>query len=403
MVPVLLLAAYLTLWPVPVEPVAWQAPTAPGYHGAHAVNNKLAGLRHIDLYGDADPESIVQGPDGLLYASVDSPAHGGRIVRFAADGSGAPQLYATTGGRPLGLAFDADGTLIVADAFKGLVAIRDGQPVVLAPAHFANAVAVAASGKIYFTDSSARFTPAASGTTLEAAMLDALEQSATGRVLAFDPATAKVRVVATGLSFANGLVLASDERTLLVAESARYRVWQIAVDADAVDVGAPAGQWQAAVATDSPPAMRAAASLPARTATGQPQARVVLDNLPGYPDNLTRGADGRIWLGLGGQRNELDAIAQRPFLRRMVLRVPRALWQTPPPYGHVMAFTEDGAIVADLQDPSGKSPLTTGATEAGGRLYIHSIGGNRLGWLPLPVTSVTSVTSATLQPATTLR
>lgn len=373
MVPVLLLTAYLTLWPVPVEPVAWQAPTAPGYRGAHAVNDQLANLRHIDLGADADPEYVVQGPDGLLYASVAGPesgaTHSGRIVRFTADG-GAPQLYATTGGRPLGLAFDAHGTLIVADAFKGLLAIRNGQPVPLAPAHFANAVAIAASGKIYYTDSSARFTPAEWGTTLEAAMLDALEQSATGRVLEFDPATAKVRVVATGLSFANGLVLGADERTLLVSESARYRVWQIAVAAEAIDVN---------------------------QGTDNPQTRVVLDNLPGYPDNLARGADGRIWLGLAGQRNELDAMAQRPFLRRMVLRVPRALWKTPAPYGHIMAFTEDGAIVADLQDPGGKSPLTTGATEAGGRLYIHSIGGHQLGWLPLPTIP------AKLQPATTLR
>ena len=27
------LAAYLLLWPVPVQPVAWQAPQAPGYVG----------------------------------------------------------------------------------------------------------------------------------------------------------------------------------------------------------------------------------------------------------------------------------------------------------------------------------------------------------------------------------
>jgi hypothetical protein len=32
------LATYLALWPVPIRPVAWQAPAAPGYAGAHAVN-----------------------------------------------------------------------------------------------------------------------------------------------------------------------------------------------------------------------------------------------------------------------------------------------------------------------------------------------------------------------------
>ena len=32
-----LLAAYLTLWPVPINPVSWNAPTAPGYIGKPTV------------------------------------------------------------------------------------------------------------------------------------------------------------------------------------------------------------------------------------------------------------------------------------------------------------------------------------------------------------------------------
>ena len=45
------LVAYLALWPVPIEPLSWKAPAAPGYVGPHAVNQKLAGLRMIDLGG----------------------------------------------------------------------------------------------------------------------------------------------------------------------------------------------------------------------------------------------------------------------------------------------------------------------------------------------------------------
>ncbi|MBL8351800.1 MAG: hypothetical protein JNL87_15990 [Burkholderiaceae bacterium] len=43
----LALAACLSLWPVPVQPVAWQASAAPGYAGPHAVNTGLAGLTLI--------------------------------------------------------------------------------------------------------------------------------------------------------------------------------------------------------------------------------------------------------------------------------------------------------------------------------------------------------------------
>ena len=120
------------------------------------------------------------------------------------------------------------------------------------------------------------------------------------------------------------------------------------------------------------------------------QAQVLLDNLPGYPDNLMRGLDGRIWLGLGGQRNDLDTMAERPFMRRLVLRIPRLLWKLPPSDGHVIAFTEDGKVMADLQDPTGNSPVTTGLTETADRLYIHNVDGTSLGWLA-PLDTLTSV------------
>ena len=48
---------------------------------------------------------------------------------------------------------------------------------------------------------------------------------------------------------------------------------------------------------------------------GSPQAKVLLDNLPGYPDNLMRGRNGRIWVGLFKPRNPAaDSLAGKPFL-----------------------------------------------------------------------------------------
>ena len=35
-------AAYLLLWPVPVDPVAWDAPEAPELTGPYAANDELA-------------------------------------------------------------------------------------------------------------------------------------------------------------------------------------------------------------------------------------------------------------------------------------------------------------------------------------------------------------------------
>lgn len=351
------LVAYLLLWPVPVAPVGWQAPVAPGYVGPHAPNTRLHDLRTIDIGAEVGPEHIVLGPDGKLYAAVVS----GNILRMAPDGSGR-EVFASTGGRVLGFDFDAQGRLIAADAIKGLLAIgADRQVTVLAdhaapgdPIRYADAVVVAPDGTLYFTDASTRFGPAQWGGTFEASILDIMEQSATGRVLAHDPRIGATRVVARGLCFANGIALASDGHTLFVAETGRFRIWRIDGRATDLDVR-----------------------------TGSPQARVLLENLPGYPDNLMRGREGRIWVGLVKPRNpKAEALGTKPFLTKVVLRLPRALWPVPVSRGHVFAMDERGHIVDDLQDPGGAYPETTAALETPDRLYVMSLHATSIGWLP---------------------
>src|SRR5438067_5911579 len=94
----LALAAYLILWPIPIEPVAWHAPPAPGYTGAHAPNTRLVDVRRIALNGEAGPEHVAIGPDGQLYTGLAS----GRILRMRPDGS-SPAVFCDTRGRPLGM------------------------------------------------------------------------------------------------------------------------------------------------------------------------------------------------------------------------------------------------------------------------------------------------------------
>ena len=115
-------AAYLCLWPVPADPVSWQAPMPPGYTGAHAANTRLAGLRMIDLGSEAGPEHIAIGPDGKVYAAVES----GNLLRMDPDG-GKQEVFANTGGRVLGFDFDAQGRLIAADAYQGLAGRHSGR------------------------------------------------------------------------------------------------------------------------------------------------------------------------------------------------------------------------------------------------------------------------------------
>jgi sugar lactone lactonase YvrE len=351
---------YLLAWPVPIRPVVWNPSAAPGYVGPHAPNTKLAQLQMIDLKGEVGPEHIVLGKDGKLYTTVLS----GNILRMAPDGRD-QQVFANTGGRVLGFDFDAAGNLIAADAMKGLLSIApDGKVTLLTdkagdtPILYANSVVVARSGKIYFSDASMRFAPREWGGTFEASVLDILEQASTGRVLEYDPASKLTRVVAQGLSFANGVALSADERTLFVNETGQYRIWKVSVAANHLKLA---------------PLVK----------TGSAEASVLFDNLPGYPDNLMRGLDGRIWVGLVKPRNpKVDQLAPKPWMRSLTLRLPRALWPIPKAYGHVFAFNEAGQVVADLQDPSGAYPETTSVLETRDRLYMQSLHAHGLGWLP---------------------
>ncbi|MFH1671825.1 MAG: SMP-30/gluconolactonase/LRE family protein [Pseudomonadota bacterium] len=352
----LLLAAYLTLWPVPIRPVSWNAPMPPGYTGPHAVNTKLANLKIISLGTEEGPEHIAIGKDGKLYTTVAS----GNILRMNLDGS-AQEVYVNTGGRVLGFDFDSAGNLIAADAVKGLLSISPERKITVLtdkvngePILYADAVVVAKSGKMYLSDASTRFAPKDWGGTFEASVLDIIEQASTGRILEYDPANKTTRVVAKGFSFANGVALSQDEQTLFVNETGKYRVWKISAAAKDLDISTP-----------------------------NDQAQVLFDNLPGYPDNLMRGLDGKIWLGFAKPRNPtIDKLAAKPFMRKLTLRLPRAMWPIPKTYGHVMAFTEEGKVVADLQDPSGAYPETTAVTETADRLFIQSLHAKGLGWMP---------------------
>jgi len=346
----LLLAAYLAFWPVPIAPVAWHAPSAQGYVGPHAPNDRLAALTIAPIGPEIGPEHIAFGPDGRLYTGVLS----GALLAINPDGTSITTL-ANTGGRPLGLEFTADGRMIVADAVRGLLAVGTGGAIeVLAdtvdgePIRYADALVIAADGRIYFTDATRRFSPATLG-TFDAALLDILEHSCTGRVLVFEPDSGRATPVIDGLCFPNGVALSGDGRHLFIAETGEYRIWKVETAVRGLQVA------------DLPEA-------------GDPRARVIAANLPGFPDNLTRSAEGRLWTGLTKPRSAvIDDLSGRPWLRALTLRLPRKLWPVPPVYGHVIAFDEEGRVVADLQDPAGHLAETSGVTEHGGRLYVHSL------------------------------
>src|ERR1041385_95008 len=151
--------AYLLLAPVPITPGAWTPPVAPTLTGQYQQNTRLTPVQRLSLGGGHKPEDVALDADGRIYGGSED----GRIIVLQRDGT-QPRVFANTGGRPLGLAFDPAGNLIVADAIKGLLSVnKSGEVKVLAVeadgVRFGclNDLDVAADGTIYFTEASTKF------------------------------------------------------------------------------------------------------------------------------------------------------------------------------------------------------------------------------------------------------
>lgn len=333
-----LVAGYLALWPVSVAPVAWQAPVDAGLVGVFAPNDRLATATRLALAGKTGPEDAVEGPDGRIYVST----HDGTVLRLDADG-GSPEVFANTGGRPLGIAMHPNGDVIVADAMKGLVAIdAEGQVTTLAtqadgvPIVYADAVDVASDGRIYFSDASTKFSAGAIGDTLEASKLDILEHGGHGRILVHDRRDGSTRVVAKGLEFANGVALGPAQQWLWVCETGRYRVIRIALD-------------------------------------GSGRIEPLASNLPGFPDNIRRGRDGLYWVGLVSPRSGiLDAVSNWPRTRAMMQRLPAFLRPDAVRFAHLLVLDASGTVIRSLQDEKDYG-FVTGGLQTDDYVFVTSL------------------------------
>lgn len=339
------LVLYLCLWPVEIDPAAWLPPPAPKNDARFSENEHLAGLQRIAQGIGLGPEAVNLDDQGRIITGFKD----GRVMRFAVDGSRA-ELLADTGGRPLGLDFDSNGQLIVVDAVKGLLRIGDnGNWSVIAnsaagvPMGFADDVVISDDDVAYYSDASVRY-------GVHQVMEDFFEHRPHGRILATDLKSGETRVLVPNLHFANGVALGPDDAYLVFNETARYRVSRHWLK------GERAGQTE-----------------------------VFIDNLPGLPDNISFNGRDTFWLALYAPRAEsLDALLPRPFLRKVIWRLPGALRPGPALHAFALGLNLDGEVVFNLQDPGTQAyaPITS-VREGAEYLYFGSLSANSMARMPL--------------------
>jgi sugar lactone lactonase YvrE len=326
----------------PIAPVRWMPPPVTELAKPPT---PLPKLRRISL--PAEGEDVLVDRDGKLITGLAD----GRLLRLDPV-SESFETLANTGGRPMCSELDPQGRLVICDAERGLLRLDLTLPSprleVLLDAktygiHLCNNVAVARDGTIYFSDSSQRF-------TLAYWRGDVFEQSGTGRLyrLATD---GKLTLLRTGLYFANGVALASDESFVAVSESGAYRIARV---------------WL--------------------TGEKQGQQDYLYEGLPGFPDNMASDENGLIWVAIASKRNSaLDFLHRAPpLLRRIVWALPEAMQPVPDRLMRVMALDDQGRVVHDLAGRDPSFHMATGLRVAGNKLYLASIEEAALAELTLP-------------------
>lgn len=326
--------------PPRIDPVRWRPPPVDPLPPP----DRSGPLTVVDVPGHA-PEDVVVDADGAIWTGVDD----GRIVKIAADGS--VSVVADTGGRPLGLCVARDGTLLVCDSHLGLLRLDTGTAefeVLVADdggraLTFCSNAVESSDGTIYFTESTDRF-------GYEYYKGAALEARGSGHLFRRDP-DGSVHELLGGLYFANGVTLTLDESALVFAETVGRRLSKY---------------W-----------LRGP-----RAGTVTP----LIQHLPGMPDNISTGADGRIWVAMVADRNPISEwlSPRAPVLRKALWRLPYTWLPALKPVVWVLAVDADGgAVVSQLRTTHPDFALATGLVEAAGRLWIGGIGSSAVAHTPL--------------------
>ncbi|XP_067121876.1 adipocyte plasma membrane-associated protein-like [Centruroides vittatus] len=272
--------------------------------------------------------------------------------------------------RPLGLRFDAKGTLYVADAQLGLLQVdikkgtvttlvSTGEKVEEKEIMIPDDLDMDENGVIYFSDVSTKW-------KCDTFFYSMLEHENTGRIIQYDPKTKKASILLDGLYYPNGVQFSKKKDSLLIAETVKERVLKYYLK------GAKKGQLE------------------------------VLVEFPGMVDNLRPSKNG-YWVAINNFKNSskpgiIDHLNKYPLVKKAAVRYLHSInklvnyatdyWPAlktkqlerflsiesyfDKNHGMIVEFDEDGKIINSLHSPDGKSSLFSEVLEYNGYLYVGS-------------------------------
>ncbi|KHN78425.1 Adipocyte plasma membrane-associated protein [Toxocara canis] len=338
----------------PIQSLDFVLPIPPPLIGTLLPNSILSS-------GDRLLEGAVYGPESLaLHTSSKTVYSGlktGNIVAMKIDDSGKISVYRTYRlnteadssrcdgsysmqpicGRPLGMRFRKQNSdlLLVADAYYGIYEIdvtngnsklilktgtRISDPSNATPLRHLNDLDELDDGRIILSEPSYKFAD-------RDCVYAMTEHSGDGRLLLFDRNKQQLRILVDRLQYPNGVQIVENGFCVLFAEMGNLRILRHCFG------------------------------------DGFSSYNVVIDNLPGYPDNIRLSRNGMLWVPLGQVRLVSDHwITTRAWLRNLIATLTSIRsfsllieWASPK-YGMVVVVDpNNGSIIRSLHDPSGET------------------------------------------------
>jgi len=330
--------------------------TNPADNTAFALNDRLRDVEIIGLGVVESPEDVILDDDDNLYCGT----RHGDIVRFFPPDYKRSEVFAHIGGAPLGMSWDKDRNLNVCVGGMGLYKITLARDVIKVTdetnrstfsvvddsrLRLADDLDIAPDGRVFFSEATIRY-------EMHDWPVDALESRGNGRIICYDPNNGRTTTVVRNLIFPNGICTAQDGQSILFAESWACRISRYYIN------GPKAGKIE-----------------------------IVVDRMPGYPDNINRASDGTYWAALMGMRSPaLDVALRMPaFRKRMARRIAPDQWLYPNlNIGCVIRFNDRGEVLESLWDQNAENhPMITSMREHKGYLYLGGITNNRIGRIKL--------------------
>ncbi|CAM1356903.1 SMP-30/gluconolactonase/LRE family protein [Tenacibaculum halocynthiae] len=333
-----------------LKPSAWKPPVNPKFNGVFSKNELLKTTKKVNLNGWYGPEDIAIDSQGNLYCGVhitETDFTDGRILKI--DTTGKISVFCNTQSWVAGLHFDKNENLIACDLKRGLISIdKKGQITTLAKEDekgnkflIPNDVDIASDGIIYFSNTSSKIS-----FSRKNIWKILMEVKPDGGLYSFNPITKNVTTLIDGSYFGNGVAVSENDEFVLMVDLTKYRIIRYWLKGD-----------------------------------NKGKTDIFLENLPGFPNGISRRKDGSFWLGFSTKRDDmLDKIQPSPLLKKIVYGLP--LWLQPKvaSFGMIMHVSKKGDILKTYYDTTGKFVAEASSIEEhNGYIYIGGDIANHIG------------------------